>query len=173
MRPLVIAFAMLCAAAPARAQAVIDPGMSRDQVVERLGKPVGERSVGAHTYLFYRNGCERKCGMHDIVTLQDGSVVDAVFRSASRRYTGESSSPASRKPVNQGAASMGGGAAAGGESRGGGVIIGGPRPCGAAPPEALSRAAATPRPAPARPTTPLARLARQWYAAARPPPAIA
>src|SRR5215212_9682293 len=103
MRRLVSALTLLCVAAvAASAQSVIDPGMSRDQVVERLGKPVGERTVGDHSYLFYHNGCEKRCGMHDVVMLQNGSVVDAVFRSGSRRYTGESSSPSGRSPVNQG-----------------------------------------------------------------------
>ena len=35
------------------------------------------------TYLLYRNGCEKKCGMNDLVVLDSGKVVDAVFRSSS------------------------------------------------------------------------------------------
>jgi hypothetical protein len=124
MRPVVIALALLGAVAiPAPAQAVIDPGMTREQVVERLGKPVGERTLGARTYLFYRNGCERRCGMHDFVMLEEGAVTDAVFRASSRRYTGESSSPAGRTPVNQGSLPANEGAGSTGAGSGGGSVI--------------------------------------------------
>lgn len=71
----------------------IDPGMTATQVVAKLGQPLSTRSFQSFTYLFYRNGCEKKCGMNDIVTLDGGKVVDAVFRSPSRRYSGTSSSP--------------------------------------------------------------------------------
>ena len=79
--------------APAQATDTIDPGMSRDQVVARLGQPLSSRSYDGYTYLFYRNGCEKKCGMNDIVVLDGGKVVDAVFRSNKRHYSGTSSSP--------------------------------------------------------------------------------
>ncbi|MBM3906651.1 MAG: hypothetical protein FJ363_01100 [Gemmatimonadetes bacterium] len=81
------------AASPLTAQAVVDPGMSKAQVVERLGAPAFERTAGSASFLFYQNGCERTCGMHDVVVLEKGAVVDAVFRSAKRRYSGSSSSP--------------------------------------------------------------------------------
>lgn len=71
----------------------ITPGMTETQVVAKLGQPLSTRSFQRFTYLFYRNGCEKKCGMNDIVTLDSGTVVDAVFRSPSRRYSGTSSSP--------------------------------------------------------------------------------
>ena len=71
----------------------IDPGMSREQVVTKLGEPLSSRSYDGHTYLLYRNGCERKCGMNDLVVLDSGKVVDAVFRSNGRKYSGTSSSP--------------------------------------------------------------------------------
>jgi hypothetical protein len=45
------------------------------------------------TYLLYKNGCEKTCGMSDLVVLDSGKVVDAVFRSPARRYSGTSSSP--------------------------------------------------------------------------------
>ena len=67
--------------------------MTRAEVVERLGKPLNERKSGDHTYLYYRNGCEKTCGMNDVVMLDDGKVSDAIFRSSSRHYSGESSSP--------------------------------------------------------------------------------
>jgi len=71
----------------------IDPGMSREQVVAKLGEPLSARSYDGHTYLLYRNGCEKKCGMNDLVVLDSGKVVDAVFRSSNRKYSGTSSSP--------------------------------------------------------------------------------
>ncbi len=41
----------------------------------------------------YHNGCEKTCGMDDLVVLDSGKVVDAVFRSPARHYSGTSSSP--------------------------------------------------------------------------------
>jgi hypothetical protein len=84
---------LFLSATPLAAQAVIDPGMAKAAVVQRLGAPAIERSSGDASYLFYKNGCERTCGMNDIVVLEKGAVVDAVFRSAKRRYSGTSSSP--------------------------------------------------------------------------------
>ena len=78
----------------------IDPGMSKSQVVERLGKPWAERSSGAFTYLFYSNGREEAVGMSDLVILQNDAVIDAIFRSTSRQYTGKSSSPEGKMPQN-------------------------------------------------------------------------
>ncbi len=72
----------------------IDPGMSRAQVIERLGRPATERTSGGFTYLFFINGCERTCGMNDLVTLQSDTVIDAIFRTPRREYTGRSTSPA-------------------------------------------------------------------------------
>lgn len=95
MRPRHLLLSLIAAAAPLSAQAVIDPGMSRELVLARLGKPAVERTSGDATYLFYRNNCERICGMNDIVVLDKGVVVDAVFRSARHRYSGTSSSPRS------------------------------------------------------------------------------
>jgi hypothetical protein len=89
-RLLVLAFA---AALPLGAQSVIDAGMPKAQVVARLGAPAFERTAGDAAYLFYQNGCERTCGMHDVVMLDKGVVVDAVFRSPKRQYSGTSSSP--------------------------------------------------------------------------------
>ena len=88
-----LVFALSAGAMPAPATDTIDPGMSRDQVVARLGQPLSSRSYDSYTYLFYRNGCEKKCGMNDIVVLDSGKVVDAVFRSSKRHYSGTSSSP--------------------------------------------------------------------------------
>jgi hypothetical protein len=89
-----VALLIVAVAGAAHAQASIDPGMTKDQVVARLGKPASEHSSGTTTYLYYRNGQERKMGMSDMVALENGKVVDAVFRSSARKYTGKSSSPA-------------------------------------------------------------------------------
>jgi hypothetical protein len=88
----VVAIAASAAALPAQA-AKIDPGMTKDQVVAKLGEPVSVRSRNSFTYLLYRNGCEKKCGMNDLVVLDSGKVVDAVFRSTNREFSGASSSP--------------------------------------------------------------------------------
>jgi hypothetical protein len=88
-----LVFALAAGAAPAQATPTIDPGMSREQVVARLGQPLSSRSYDGYTYQFYRNGCEKPCGMNDIVVLDSGKVVDAVFRSSRRHYSGTSSSP--------------------------------------------------------------------------------
>ncbi|HET9797709.1 MAG TPA: hypothetical protein VFP90_06970 [Gemmatimonadaceae bacterium] len=72
----------------------ISPGMPRARVVATLGTPATERTVGEFAYLFYVNECGRRCGMNDLVVLRHDSVVDAIFRSPARHYTGTSSSPA-------------------------------------------------------------------------------
>lgn len=97
--------ALLLVALPfvAGAQAgTISPGMNRGQVVAALGEPVTTRAANEFTYLFYRNDCGKACGMNDLVVLRRDSVVDAIFRSSSRHYTGKSSSPA---PISRRAAS--------------------------------------------------------------------
>ena len=105
MRRVIVLFtALLIAIAAAGVQGVaaqsIDPGMTKSQVIERLGNPVAERSSGAYTYLFYQNGRERAAGMSDLVILQNDAVIDAIFRSAAREYTGRSSSPEGVMPAN-------------------------------------------------------------------------
>ena len=78
----------------AQASGTISPNMNRKQVTAALGEPATVRTVGEHTYLFYRNNCGKACGMNDLVVLRSDSVVDAIFRSPNRHYTGKSSSPA-------------------------------------------------------------------------------
>jgi hypothetical protein len=85
-------------ASPAAAQAVIDPGMTKAQVIAKLGPPAVVRTTDVATFLFYRNGSERRVGMNDVVILEDDKVVDAVLRSAARHYSGKSSSPAAIPP---------------------------------------------------------------------------
>ena len=103
-RVIVLSTALLIAIAAAGVQGAaaqsIDPGMTKSQVIERLGAPFAERSSGAYTYLFYQNGRERERGMSDLVTLHNNAVVDAIFRSPSRQYTGNSSSPEDKLPAN-------------------------------------------------------------------------
>ena len=92
---LTIAFALPLGA---QSEATIDPGMSRADVIERLGKPINERKTGNSWFMFYRNGCEKSCGMNDLVILEDDKVVDAIFRSPSRHYSAASSSPTGVRP---------------------------------------------------------------------------
>jgi outer membrane protein assembly factor BamE (lipoprotein component of BamABCDE complex) len=77
--------------------ATIDPGMTRAQVMEKLGKPATVRNYQGSTYLMYSNKCGKTCGMQDIVILDHDVVVDAVFRSPNRHYSGTSSSPEATK----------------------------------------------------------------------------
>lgn len=79
------------------AEGTIDPGMTRAQVIEKLGKPSTIRNYQGSTYLMYPNKCGKSCGMQDIVILDHDVVVDAVFRSPNRHYTGTSSSPEATK----------------------------------------------------------------------------
>jgi len=92
---LMLAAAPLCAQQAAR---TISPGMTKAQVTAALGQPATLRTVSEFTYMFYQNACGRRCGMNDLVILHGDSVVDAIFRSPSRRYTGTSSSPAAIPP---------------------------------------------------------------------------
>jgi hypothetical protein len=95
-----IAIALLCTPATLLAQRdnTISPGMSRAQVEAALGAPPTMRTVGEFSYLFYTNACGRACGMNDLVILRRDSVVDAIFRSPNRHYTGQSSSPEEARP---------------------------------------------------------------------------
>ncbi len=86
-------------AAAAEAQALVDPGMTKAQVVAKLGAPMAERTADGATYLFYKNGAERRVGINDVVILENDKVVDAVLRSPGRRFTGKSSSPAAIPPA--------------------------------------------------------------------------
>jgi hypothetical protein len=96
-----LAFALLLVAAPLAAQqkaGTVAPGMTKSQVVTALGEPATARTVSDFTYLFYLNSCGKRCGMNDLVVLHGDSVVDAIFRSPNRHYSGKSSSPAPISP---------------------------------------------------------------------------
>ena len=96
-----IAIALICSPAACLSQQgdkTVSPGMSEAQVVAALGKPATLRTVGEQKYMFYANSCGRECGMNDLVILTRDSVVDAIFRSPDRRYTGTSSSPSAVPP---------------------------------------------------------------------------
>ncbi len=77
----------------------VNPGMSEREIYELWGSPAAVRRVGQYTYLFFQNGCEYTCGTLDVVTLQNGHVVDAIVRWDGHRYSGESSSPPGRVPI--------------------------------------------------------------------------
>jgi len=99
MRLLIILSLLLPAAVlSAQKAGTISPGMTRAKVVAALGAPTTERTVSEYHYLFYQNSCGKACGMNDLVILRNDSVVDAIFRSPSRHYTGTSSSPAPVSP---------------------------------------------------------------------------
>jgi hypothetical protein len=84
----------------ATASGVVEPGMSEAQVRAAWGAPLAVRTLGAHTYMYFRNGCPTaRCGMNDVVILERGQVVDAVVRGSDHRYGGVSSSPAARAPA--------------------------------------------------------------------------
>jgi hypothetical protein len=93
MIAFVLAVTVAASAAVGQGPPTIDPGMTQAQVVAKLGEPMSTRTYDGHTYLLYKNGCERSCGMSDLVVLDSDKVVDAIFRSNARRYTGTSSSP--------------------------------------------------------------------------------
>ncbi|MES2177753.1 MAG: hypothetical protein V4550_07785 [Gemmatimonadota bacterium] len=105
MRPVLrgilvaVVAALAVPSAPAGAQqppmaGTVSPGMTRAQVISALGEPITYREASGYTYVFYQNDCARTCGINDLVVLKGDSVVDAIFRSPSRKYTGKSSSPA-------------------------------------------------------------------------------
>jgi hypothetical protein len=75
------------------ATGTVNPGMTRDEVVGVWGAPVTERTFGAWTYLYFRNGCEASCGTFDVVFLENGAVVNAIVRGAGHSYGGTSTSP--------------------------------------------------------------------------------
>ena len=76
----------------------INPGMAEREIYALWGPPIAVRRSGEYTYLFFQNGCEYTCGTMDVVTLQNGAVVDAVLRWDGHRYSGESSSPPGKQP---------------------------------------------------------------------------
>lgn len=63
-------------------------GMTEDQVYALWGPPVAVRHMGDYTYIFFRNGCEHRCGTADVVTLDHGAVIDAVTRWWGHHYSG-------------------------------------------------------------------------------------
>ena len=80
--------ALLLGAGAAEAQATIRPGMTRAEVEAAFGQPAAVRTADGWTYLYYPNGCPRRCGSDDVVFLRDGRVVAAVLRSPRRRFAG-------------------------------------------------------------------------------------
>ncbi|HEX8433371.1 MAG TPA: hypothetical protein VF625_18925, partial [Longimicrobium sp.] len=83
----VAAAAGLLLGAPAQGQ-TISPGMTVDEARAVLGAPSTTRVAGEWQYLYYQNGCPVRCGSDDVVFIQNGRVVAAVFRTGRRRFTG-------------------------------------------------------------------------------------
>lgn len=71
----------------------VSPGMTQSEVENAWGSPLSVTLVGSWTYMFFRNGCENRCGTYDVVFLEGGQVIDAVVRAPQHSYTGVSSSP--------------------------------------------------------------------------------
>lgn len=74
----------------------VNPGMTREDVIAVWGDPVTERVADGRGYLYFRNGCEVRCGTYDVVFLDGGQVVDAIVRGPGHEYAGTSSSPEGR-----------------------------------------------------------------------------
>jgi len=116
--------------APTNGPVTIEAGMSKEQVIARLGMPIAERHDGAMTYLRFDNDCGRACGGDDLVTLDGDAVVDAVFRTGRRAYTGSrppttlSSVVASQRPTPDPIRP----ASAADSAHRGGIVFMGPRP---------------------------------------------
>lgn len=77
----------------------VNPGMTREDVIAVWGEPVTERVADGRGYMYFRNGCEVRCGTHDVVFLDGGQVVDAIVRGSGHDYAGTSSSPAGREAM--------------------------------------------------------------------------
>jgi len=82
--PLAAALVFICSATPLLAQGSVEAGMSRAEVIARLGPPAAERSSGEDTYLFYQSACAPSCAANDLVVLRGGLVADAIFAAPSR-----------------------------------------------------------------------------------------
>ena len=74
----------------------IEPGFTGEEVIAVWGEPLLQRRMGNRTYMYYRNGCERACGIYDLVMLQGNQVIDAIVRGRGHTYAGVSSSPPGR-----------------------------------------------------------------------------
>ncbi len=106
MRALVCVLALFSVMAPwSRAQEVkrITPGMTKAEVYQILGPPTVVRTIGAHTYYVYRNGCEKDCGTQDLVVFRGGKVAHAVLRAPGREYARTSA----KRPPDQPKAAAG------------------------------------------------------------------
>jgi hypothetical protein len=75
--------------------------MAERDVYSLWGAPVAVRHLGEFTYLYFPNGCEYSCGHLDVVTLQNGRVIDAILRWPGHGYGGQSTSPSGETPREQ------------------------------------------------------------------------
>ncbi len=162
-RPLVLAALVVLAASLApRAGAqtkdnIIDPGMSKTQVIEHLGQPQSLKTADTTLYMYYRNGCEKTCGMNDVVILVHDKVVDAIFRDPNRKYTGESSSPTQITAAEA--------IKTGKEKHGGAMNVTPPPPPNAGKAEVMP----APKPAPAPPPPPADSMPKKDTSGVKPP----
>ena len=78
---------------PMKIAITITPGMSERDVYSLWGAPIAVRRAGEYTYLFFRNGCEHRCGTEDVVTLDNGQVVNAVVRWPGHNFLGAPATP--------------------------------------------------------------------------------
>jgi hypothetical protein len=78
--------------APLRAQAPVDTGLTRAQVIERLGPPAAERTAAGLTLLFYESACAPTCTTDDVVVLQGDRVVETLFQEIPRAYVQDTTS---------------------------------------------------------------------------------
>lgn len=88
---LLTALLLAGAAAEARGQTPVRPGMTADEVTAAWGAPSATRTRGDYTYMSYPSACMPACGTQDVVILQGGKVVDAIARSSNHPYDGPSS----------------------------------------------------------------------------------
>ena len=133
MRPTILVIAILLGAPLGAQNASISPGMTRQQVIDVLGRPASERHFGAHDYLLFDAGCARKCG-DDLVILDHDAVVDAVIRSAGHTYTGsEAATTLTVNGAQRPATPPITPASAGDSTRRSGMVFEGPRPPAAPP----------------------------------------
>jgi hypothetical protein len=112
----------------------ISPGMTLEQVTQRLGAPVAERHEADHTYYFYDPGCgEPGCKPNDVVIFRRDSVEDAVFKSGIRAYTGAVGAPVTLPAIVRSRTATGIARpiqAAADSTHRGGIVFVGPRPVG-------------------------------------------
>lgn len=86
---ILAALGVLIICSPLAAQrAAVQPGMTEPEVRRILGEPEVVRRVSSRAYLFYANGCPIRCGMDDVVFLDNGRVTRVFLRAPTRSASG-------------------------------------------------------------------------------------